>query len=120
LRCKLLTHRPPLHAPACVACALFGILAAYAIRTYVQCRRGAQRGAPWRGPMLVAAGILVSLLRRMYVGVWDGIPVTKAMPALIIEALLLVLGLALIVRECGAGGEVGAINQDRRQGANPA
>jgi hypothetical protein len=76
-----------------------GVLAAYAVWSYLQCKRNGRPGAPWLGPALLVSGLLISLLRRAYFGLFEVIPVTRAMPVLIIGILLMSVGFGVTVHD---------------------
>jgi hypothetical protein len=74
----------------------FGFFAAFAVRNYM-------KGHPWLGPMLFALGLLVALSRRMYLGAFDVIPPTRAMPILLIAIILVFFGLGVMMYEWRKG-----------------
>ena len=77
----------------------FVILTAFAVRSYLQGRRNRLPGSPWLGPLFVAFGILFSMLRRLYVGMLEVIPITTAAPVLVIAGLFVLAGLTLMFRD---------------------
>ena len=75
------------------------ILTAVAVRNYLRGRRNRRPDSPWLGALLVAVGCLIALLRRLYFGAIEVIPVTKATHVLVIALLFGFVGLALMLRE---------------------
>jgi hypothetical protein len=80
-----------------------GVLTAYALWSYGQCERNGHPGAPWLGPALMVSGLLVSLLRRAYFGLLEVIPVTTAMPVLIVAIVLTSVGFGVTVYDWQKG-----------------
>ena len=68
-------------------------------RTPWQGRRNKLPGSPWLGRLLVAFGFLFAMPRRLYFGMIEVIPVTKAAPVLVIATLFVFAGLTLMFRD---------------------
>jgi len=68
-------------------------------RTPWQGRRNKLPGSPWLGRLLVAVGFLFAMPRRLYFGMIEVIPVTKAAPVLVIATLFVFAGLTLMSRD---------------------
>ena len=90
-----LLFNPSLVYPGC----WFVIMTALVVRSDLHGRRNKFPGSPWSGPLLVAFGILFAMLQRLYFGMIEVIPATKAAPVLVIATLFVFAGLTLMFRD---------------------